>query len=105
MTVVLVTLCVLVGVLELYAGRQSKPQADAFRRRLDEPRNQVSGQHNQLIAVGDQVNVELNRVRRDVLPGLDSRLRQNTGQIEQLSALLNQAEEYLRTQAARLQDL
>jgi hypothetical protein len=105
MTVVLVTLCMLVGALELYAGRRSKQQADAFLYRIDELRTQVRSQNNALTAVGDQVNVELNRVRRDVLPGLDSRLRQNTGQIEQLSALLNQADEYLRTQAARLQDL
>lgn len=105
MTIVLVALCVLVGAMELYAGRRNKQQSDAFLYRIDELRSQVSSQNNQLIAVGDQVNVELNRVRRDVLPGLDSRLRQNTGQIEQLSALLNQADEYLRTQAARLQDL
>lgn len=105
MTVVLVALCVLVGALELYAGRRSKQQADAFLYRIDELRTQVRSQNNALTAVGDQVNVELNRVRRDVLPGLDSRLRQNTGQIEQLSALLNQADEYLRTQASRLQEL
>jgi hypothetical protein len=105
MTVVLVALCVIVGALELYAGRRNKQQADAFLYRIDELRNEVSSHSRALSAVGDQVNTELGRVRRDVLPGLDSRLRQNTGQIEQLSALLNQADQYLRAQANRIQDL
>ncbi len=105
MTLVLIALCVVVGILELYAGRQTKRQADAFVYRIDELKAQVSGQNAAIGEVGRQVTQELADVRRDVLPALDSRLRHHQGQIEQLSTVLGQADEYLRTQAARLQDL
>jgi hypothetical protein len=105
MTVVLIALCVVVGLLELFAGRQTKRQADAFVYRIDELKAQVSGQNAAIGEVGRQVSQELADVKRDVLPGLDSRLRHHQGQIEQLSTVLGQADEYLRAQSARLQDL
>jgi len=105
MTIALIALCVVVGALELYVGRQSKRQNDTFLYRIDELKAEVSGQNTALGEVGRQVNAELADVRRGVLPALDSRLRHHAGQIEQLSALLGQADEYLRAQAARLQDL
>jgi hypothetical protein len=105
MTVVLVVLCVLVGALELYAGKQSKDQAKAFADRIEELREQVSKQNGVQVTVGEQLTAELSRVKRDVLPGLDSRLRRNSGQIEELGALLRQADDYIKAQAARLHDL
>ncbi|HEX2312188.1 MAG TPA: hypothetical protein VHJ17_00515 [Thermomonospora sp.] len=105
MTVVLVVLCVVVGALELYLGKQGRDQARAFADRIEELRDQVTKQNGVLVTVGEQLTAELSRVKRDVLPGLDERLRRNTGQIEELGALLRQADEYLKTQASRLQDL
>lgn len=104
-TVVLVVMCVVVGALELYAGKQSRDQANAFTRRIDELNEQVTKQNNVLVTVGEQLTAELSRVKQDVLPALDSRLRRNTGQVEELAGLVHQADEYLRTQAGRLHDL
>ncbi|GLW62634.1 hypothetical protein Arub01_08780 [Actinomadura rubrobrunea] len=104
-TVILVVLCVVVGALELYAGRQSKQQAAAFVRRVDELNEHVTKQNNVLVKVGEQLTAELSRVKRDVLPSLDSRLRDNTRQVEELAALVHRADEYLRAQAERLQEL
>ncbi|GAA4138708.1 hypothetical protein GCM10022416_24360 [Actinomadura keratinilytica] len=104
-TVILVVLCVVVGALELYAGRQSKHQAAAFVRRVDELNEQVTKQNSVLVTVGEQLSAELSRVKRDVLPALDSRLRDNTSQVEELAALVHRADEYLRTQAGRLHEL
>ncbi|MFI0409621.1 hypothetical protein [Actinomadura sp. 3N508] len=104
-TVVLVVLCFVVGALELYAGRQSRNQASAFSRRIEELNEQVTKQNNVLVTVGEQLTAELARVKQDVLPALDSRLRQNTGQVEELAGLVHQADDFLRTQAGRLRDL
>jgi hypothetical protein len=105
MTVVLVVLCVVVGALELYASKQSKDQAKAFADRIEELREQVSKQNGVLVTVGEQLTAELSRVKRDVLPGLDTRLRRNSGQIEELGELLRQADDYIKAQAARLHEL
>lgn len=105
MTVVLVVLCLVVGALELWAGKQSKDQARAFARRIEQLRDEVDKQNGVLVTVGEQLTAELSRVKRDVLPGLDNRLRHNTGQIEQLGTLLRQADDYLKTQAHRLHEL
>ncbi|MEV3922117.1 hypothetical protein [Actinomadura coerulea] len=104
-TVILVVMCVVVGALELYAGKQSRDQAHAFTRRIDELNDQVTKQNNVLVTVGEQLTAELSRVKQDVLPALDSRLRQNTGQVEELAGLVHQADDYLRTQAGRLHEL
>ncbi|MBX6767669.1 MAG: hypothetical protein IRY90_11045, partial [Actinomadura rubrobrunea] len=96
-TVILVVLCVVVGALELYAGRQSKQQAAAFVRRVDELNEHVTKQNNVLVKVGEQLTAELSRVKRSVLPSLDSRLRDTTRQVEELAALVHRADEYLRT--------
>ncbi|MFD0691293.1 hypothetical protein [Actinomadura fibrosa] len=104
-TVILVVMCVVVGALELYAGKQSRDQANAFTRRIDELNEQVTKQNNVLVTVGEQLTAELSRVKREVLPALDTRLRQNTGQVEELADLVHQADDYLRTQAGRLHDL
>jgi hypothetical protein len=104
-TVILVVMCVVVGALELYAGKQSRDQANAFTRRIDELNDQVTKQNNVLVTVGEQLTAELSRVKQDVLPALDNRLRQNTGQVEELAGLVHQADDYLRTQAGRLRDL
>jgi hypothetical protein len=104
-TVILVVMCVVVGALELYAGKQSRDQANAFRRRIDELNDQVTKQNNVLVTVGEQLTAELSRVKQDVLPALDNRLRQNTGQVEELAGLVHQADDYLRTQASRLHEL
>lgn len=104
-TVILVVMCVVVGALELYAGKQSRDQANAFRRRIDELNDQVTKQNNVLVTVGEQLTAELSRVKQDVLPALDNRLRQNTGQVEELAGLVHQADDYLRTQANRLHEL
>jgi hypothetical protein len=104
-TVLLVVLCIVVGALELYAGKRSKDQTDAFLDRIEELRQQVDRQSGVLVTVGEQLKAELLRVQRDVLPAMETRMRQNTGQIEQLRTLLQQAEAFLRTQAERLQDL
>ncbi len=103
--VILVVMCLAVGVLELYAGKQSKDQARAFVRRIDELNDQVTKQNNVLVTVGEQLTAELSRVKQDVLPALDNRLRQNTGQVEELAGLVHQADDYLRTQASRLHEL
>ncbi|REE99143.1 hypothetical protein [Thermomonospora umbrina] len=105
MTVVLVVMCLIVGGLELYLGKQSRDQARAFADRIEELREQVGKQNGVLVTVGEQLTAELSRVKREVLPGLDDRLRRNTGQIEELGGLLRQADEYIKTQASRLQDL
>jgi hypothetical protein len=104
-TILLVVLCLIVGALELYAGKRSKDQTDAFLNRIEELREQVDRQSGVLVGVGEQLKAELFKVQRDVLPAMETRMRQNTGQIEQLRNLLQQAEAYLRTQAERLQDL
>ncbi|WP_433326666.1 hypothetical protein [Spirillospora sp. CA-294931] len=104
-TVILVVMCVVVGALELYAGKQSKDQQRAFVRRIDELNDQVTKQNGVLVTVGEQLTAEMSRVKREVLPALDSRLRQNTGQVEELATLVAQADDYLRTQAGRLHDL
>lgn len=104
-TLVLVVLCVVVGAMELWAGRQSKEQARAFARRVDELNDQVTKQNGVLVTVGEQLTAELSRVKRDVLPALDSRLRDNSGQVEELAQLVHQADAYVRSQAGRLQDL
>ncbi|TDD69360.1 hypothetical protein E1293_36000 [Actinomadura darangshiensis] len=104
-TVILVVMCVVVGALELYAGKQSRDQANAFTRRIDELNDQVTKQNNVLVTVGEQLTAELSRVKQDVLPALDTRLRQNTGQVEELAGLVHQADDYLRTQASRLHEL
>src|SRR5690606_11153001 len=44
-------------------------------------------------------------VKQDVLPALDTRLRRNSEQVEELAGLVHQADEFLRTQAGRLRDL
>lgn len=105
MTVLLVVLCLVVGSLELYAGIRGRNQANAFVNRVEELRQQVDRQSGVLVTVGEQLKAEMFKVQRDVLPAMENRLRQNTGQIEQLRGLLQQAEAYLRTQAERLQDL
>ncbi|XRQ03615.1 hypothetical protein ACN3XK_44450 [Actinomadura welshii] len=104
-TVILVVMCVVVGALELYAGKQSRDQSNAFSRRIDELNDQVTKQNNVLVTVGEQLTAELSRVKQDVLPALDTRLRQNTGQVEELAGLVHQADDFLRTQAGRLRDL
>jgi len=104
-TAILVVMCVVVGALELYAGKQSRDQSNAFSRRIDELNEQVTKQNNVLVTVGEQLTAELSRVKQDVLPALDDRLRRNTGQVEELAGLVHQADEYLRTQASRLHEL
>jgi hypothetical protein len=104
-TVILVVMCVVVGALELYAGKQSRDQSNAFTRRIDDLNDQVTKQNNVLVTVGEQLTAELSRVKQDVLPALDTRLRQNTGQVEELAGLVHQADDYLRTQASRLHEL
>jgi hypothetical protein len=105
LTVLLVLLCLIVGSLELYAGKRSKDQSDAFVKRVEELRQQVDRQSGVLVTVGEQLKAEMFKVQRDVLPAMENRVRQNTGQIEQLRTLMQQAEAYLRTQAQRMQDL
>jgi hypothetical protein len=104
-TAALIVMCLVVGALELYAGRRSKNQADAFQRRIEQLRTQVDKQSSILVAVGEQLTTELARVTRDVLPDLESRLRQNTTRVEQVGELLEQAGEYIRSQAMRLHEL
>ncbi|RFU39045.1 hypothetical protein DZF91_24470, partial [Actinomadura logoneensis] len=104
-TLILVVLCVVVGVMEVWAGRQSREQARAFARRVDELNDQVTKQNGVLVTVGEQLTAELSRVKRDVLPALDSRLRDNSGQVEELAQIVHQADAYVRSQAGRLQEL
>ncbi|QKW34788.1 hypothetical protein HUT06_12740 [Actinomadura sp. NAK00032] len=104
-TVILVVMCVVVAAFELYAGKQGRDQANAFTRRIDELNDQVTKQNNVLVTVGEQLTAELSRVKQDVLPALDGRLRQNTGQVEELAGLVHQADDYLRAQAGRLREL
>ncbi|WP_143219635.1 hypothetical protein [Actinomadura sp. CNU-125] len=104
-TVVLIVMCVVVGALELYAGKQSRDQARAFTRRVDELNEQVTKQNNVLVTVGEQLTAELGRVKRDVLPTLDDRVRRTTGRVEELADLVHRADEFVRTQAGRLRDL
>jgi hypothetical protein len=104
-TVILVVMCLVVGALELYAGKQSKDQARAFVRRIDELNDQVSKQNNVLVTVGEQLTAELSKVKRDTLPQLDERLRSQSVQVEELATLVHHADEYLRAQAGRLHDL
>lgn len=105
MTVVLIVMCLVIGALELYAGRRSKNQTETVQRWIEDLRTQVTKQSNVLVTVGEQLTVEVAKVKRDVLPGLDSRLRHNTRQIEEFQELLGQADEYIRAQATRLHDL
>ncbi|WP_433230837.1 hypothetical protein [Actinomadura formosensis] len=104
-TVILVVMCVVVGALELYAGKQSRDQADAFTRRIEELNDQVTKQNNVLVTVGERLTAELARVKQDVLPALDDRLRRNTGQVEELAGLVHRADDHLRAQAGRLHEL
>jgi hypothetical protein len=104
-TVLLVALCLLVGTLELYAAKRGKDQTDAFVNRIEELRQQVDRESGVLVTVGEQLKAEMFKVQRDVLPAMENRVRENTGQIEQLRTVIQQAEAYLRTQAQRLQDL
>ncbi|WP_242884986.1 hypothetical protein [Actinomadura litoris] len=104
-TVILVVMCVVVGALELYAGKQSKDQANAFTRRMEELNQQVTKQNNVLVTVGEQLTAELARVKQDVLPALDDRLRHSSGQVDELAARVHEADDHLRTQGARLQEL
>ncbi|GAA2457144.1 hypothetical protein GCM10010191_91030 [Actinomadura vinacea] len=104
-TVILVVMCLVVGAMELYAGKQSKDQARAFVRRIEELNDQVTKQNNVLVTVGEQLTAELAKVKRDTLPALDSRLRSQTDQVEELATLVHQADEFLRAQAGRLHDL
>ncbi|MBE1534802.1 hypothetical protein [Actinomadura algeriensis] len=104
-TVVLIVMCVVVGALELYAGKQSRDQARAFTRRVDELNEQVTKQNNVLVTVGEQLTAELGRVKRDVLPTLDDRVRRTTGRVEELADVVHRADEFVRTQAGRLRDL
>ena len=104
-TVILVVMCLVVGALELYASRQSKEQARAFVRRIEELNDQVTKQNNVLVTVGEQLTAELSKVKRDTLPALDARLRSQTGRVEELAALVHQADEFLRAQTGRLHDL
>ncbi|MFI0354037.1 hypothetical protein [Actinomadura sp. 9N407] len=104
-TVILVVLCLVVGVLELYAGKQSKDQARAFARRVDELNDQVTKQNNVLVTVGEQLTAELTRVKRETLPALDSRLHWQSEQVEELASLVRRADEFLHAQSGRLHDL
>jgi hypothetical protein len=104
-TILLVALCLVVGTLELYAAKRSRDQTNAFVNRVEELRQQVDRESGVLVTVGEQLKAEMFKVQRDLLPAMENRVRQNTGQIEQLRAVMQQAEAYLRTQAQRLQDL
>lgn len=105
MTFLLVAMCVVVGGFELYIGRRQKAQSNRFVRRIEDLKEQVSKQNGVLASVGERLTAELSRVKQDVLPGMDSRLHRHAGQIEQLSTLVQQADDYLRAQTARLHDL
>lgn len=105
MTVVLLVLCLVVGALELWAGKQSKDQVREFERRIEELREQVGRQNGVLVVVGEQLTAELSRVKREVLPALDDRLRHTTGQLQELGELVRQAEDCLKAQEVRLHGL
>lgn len=105
MTIALVLLCLAVGGLELYAGRQSKKQTEAFISRVDELRAQVRRQNHMLESTGRQIGEELTEVRQQLLPGIDFRVRQHGGRIDELASLLHRTEEYIRAQAIRLHEL
>ncbi|GAB2867396.1 hypothetical protein GCM10022221_80240 [Actinocorallia aurea] len=105
LTVVLVLLCVAVGVLELYAGRQSKYQAEAFVSRVRDLHDLVLRQHNRLETTGRELNEELAEVKQRMLPDLGFRVSQHGGRIDEMSSLLHRAEEYIRAQAIRLHEL
>jgi len=51
MTIVLIALCVVVAVMELVAGRQTKRQSDTFVYRIDELKAEISGQNTALSEV------------------------------------------------------
>ncbi|MCW2903228.1 MAG: hypothetical protein JWO67_5493 [Streptosporangiaceae bacterium] len=105
MTAVLVVMCLVVGALELYASRRARNQAEAFQHRIDELKTQVGKQSNVLVTVGEQLTAEVARVKREVLPGMDSRLRHNTLQLQEFKDLLRQADDHLRAQSTRLHEL
>ncbi|MDX6739279.1 hypothetical protein [Actinocorallia sp. A-T 12471] len=105
MTAVLVLLCVAVGVLELYAGRQSKYQAEVFVSRVRDLHDLVLRQHNRLESTGRELNEELAEVKQRLLPDLGFRVSQHGGRIDEMSSLLHRAEEYIRAQAIRLHEL
>ncbi len=105
MTIALVLLCVAVGVLELYAGRQAKYQTEAFVNRVKELHSLVRRQNQTLESTGKQLTEELGEVRQRLLPGLDLRVHQHGGRIDELAALLHRTEEYIRAQAIRLHEL
>ncbi|WP_106399090.1 hypothetical protein [Actinocorallia populi] len=104
MTIALVLLCVVVGALELYAARQAKYQTEAFLSRVKELHSLVRRQNQTLESTGRQLNDELGEVRQR-LPGLDLRVNQHGGRIDELAALLHRTEEYIRAQAIRLHEL
>ena len=104
MTIALVLLCVAVGALELYAARQAKYQTEAFLSRVKELHSLVRRQNQTLESTGRQLNDELGEVRQR-LPGLDLRVNQHGGRIDELAALLHRTEEYIRAQAIRLHGL
>ncbi|TNY36053.1 hypothetical protein [Thermomonospora catenispora] len=105
MTVVLLVLCMVVGALELWVGKQSRDQARAFERRVEELREQVGKQSGVLVTVGERLTAELSRVKREVLPALEERLRSVTRRLEELGELVRHADDCLKAQEARLHRL
>ncbi|MCD0448785.1 hypothetical protein LO762_06185 [Actinocorallia sp. API 0066] len=105
LTYALVLLCVAVGALELYAGRQSKYQAEAFVSRVRDLHDLVLRQHNRLESTGRELNDELAEVKQRMLPDLGFRVSQHGGRLDEMSSLLHRAEEYIRAQAIRLHEL
>jgi len=105
MTIALVLLCVAVGALELYAGRQAKYQTEAFLNRVKELHSLVRRQNQTLERTGRQLSEELGEVKQRLLPGLDLRVDRHGGRIDELAALLHRTEEYIRAQAIRLHEL
>ncbi|MFC0041193.1 hypothetical protein [Actinomadura rayongensis] len=104
-TIVLVMMCVAVGALELYAGRQGRDRERAYVRRIDALQDQVTRQNDALATVGEQLTAELARVQRDVLPGMETRVNDTAGRVAELADLVRQAEAYVRAQAGRMHDL
>ncbi|POM24500.1 hypothetical protein BTM25_31290 [Actinomadura rubteroloni] len=104
-TIVLVMMCVAVGALELYAGRQGRDRERAYVRRIDALQDQVTRQNDALATVGERLSAELAKVQRDLLPGLGSRVDDTAGQVAELAGLVRQAEAYVRAQAGRMHDL
>ncbi|WP_019634862.1 hypothetical protein [Actinomadura atramentaria] len=104
-TIVLVVMCVVVGVLELDAGRRGRDRERAFARQINALGDQIARQNEALATAGERLTAELSRVRDDVLPGLDSRVRDNAGQVADLAELVHRADAHVRAQAGRMTDL